>query len=135
MDKKRKNGLVLSFDNGGSAAYDLRKIKSYNTSWVSEYDTSNAFDNYDFTKVSENYLGQRFSANITTSFLTEDEVTNFLRVLGYRVVTLNDNVEFNGLVQIDNVSRELVEVTPKEKYYRLSFTAVAVALNGGSGGL
>lgn len=135
MEKKRVNGLKLYIGN-----YELKYIKDYSINWVSEYDTTNQFENYDFTIVSENYRGQRFSANITTSLMKKLETDKLNSALRVRQFNFKDEasdgvVEFNGMVRVDNFQQQAVDVTPTERYYRTSFTVTAVALTGSSGGL
>ncbi len=136
MVREQKNGLWLKFND-----YELRFIESYTPQWAPEYDSNNAFTNWDGTVISENYKGTRYSASVTTSAMVEEEAIKLITELkkivieNYMSSPRSGEVEFSGKVKITNYQKTPVAITDRCRYYKVSFTLTAVALLDSNGGL
>lgn len=136
MIREQKNGLCLKFND-----YELQYIESYNPQWAPEYDSNNAFTNWDGTVISENYKGTRYTASVTTSAMTEEEANKLVGELkkivieDYMSSPRSGEVEFSGEVKITNYQKTPVAITDKCRYYKVSFNLSAVALLDSNGGL
>lgn len=136
MVREQKNGLWLKFNN-----YELQFIETYSPQWTPEYDSSNAFTNWDGTVISEKYKGIRYSASVTTSAMTEEETIKLITELkkivieDYMSSPRSGEVEFSGKVKISNYQKTPVAITDKCRYYKVSISLTAVALLDSNGGL
>lgn len=136
MVREQKNGLWLKFNN-----YELQFIETYSPQWTPEYDSNNAFTNWDGTVISENYRGTRYTASVTTSAMTNEEANKLVCELKKIVIEdyisspRNGEVEFSGKVKISNYQKTPIAVTDKCRYYKITFSLSAVALLDSSGGL
>lgn len=136
MIRERKNGLWLKLND-----YELRYIETYAPQWAPEYDTNNAFTNYDGTVISENYKGTRYTATVTTSPMTEEEAGKLINELKKIVIEdfvsgpRNGEVEFSGKVKVENYNKAPIAITTNCRYFKVSFNISAVALLDSSGGL
>lgn len=120
--------------NGGISvkigSYSLKKISAYSPTWEIITDT---FTAYDYKNVSV-YKGRRFKLNVTTGYLTPDELHALQTALfahSFTIVT----PDFTGAVLLDSCSQPLAHANIYGKYYTVSFAVSAVAVTGGSGSL
>ena len=135
MIKEQKNGLYLKLND-----YELQYIQEYSPSWTPEYNTDNQFVNYDGTVIEDNYKGTRYSASVTTGAMLEEDADNLISelkkiIIDFMSAPRNGNVEYSGKVKINNYNKSVAAVTDKCRYYKVTFSVTAVALEDSSGSL
>ena len=135
MVKEQKNGIYLKINE-----YELRYIQDYSPSWTPEYNTDNQFVNYDGTAINDNYKGTRYSASVTTGAMVEEDVDSLIDelkkvIIDFQSAPRNGNVEYSGKVKINNYNKSVAAVTDKCRYYIVTFSLSAVALEDSSGSL
>lgn len=135
MVKEQKNGLYLKLND-----YELQYIQEYSPSWTPEYNTDNQFVNYDGTAINDNYKGTRYSASVTTGAMVEEDVDKLIFelkkiIIDFMSAPRNGNVEYSGKVKVDNYNKSVAAVTDKCRYYKVTFSVTAVALEDSSGSL
>lgn len=121
--KKHQGGISLGF-----GAYTLKFIKSYQPKWTHMYDTSNSFENWDFTQV-KTYKGKQFSAQITTGLLPESEYKELLKVLQSRIFTFTSE-DYTGQVEVSEAPSTLEAALPQGKFWTVNFNIVATSIVG-----
>ncbi len=129
MSELTNGGISITLGN-----YVLPYISGYTARWEDEAD-GNSFENWDFRR-KEYIKGRRFYLDITTAPLDEDKCKELLSVLYQRTFKLTCP-EYEGTVRVNGVSAPLAAAGFLGKWYTVSFTAAAVALEGipDSGGL
>ena len=135
MVKEQKNGIYLKINE-----YELRYIQDYSPSWTPEYNTDNQFVNYDGTAINDNYKGTRYSASVTTGAMVEKDVDSLIDelkkvIIDFQSAPRNGNVEYTGKVKVNNYNKSVAAVTDKCRYYKVTFSLTAVALEDSSGSL
>lgn len=135
MIKEKKNGLYFNL-NG----YELRFISEYSPTWTPEYDSNSQFTNWDGTALGERYKGIRYSASITTSAMTEEDTDALITelqkiVIDFKSAPRTGLVEFEGKVKINDYRKQPVAITDADRFYKVTFSIAAVALQDSSGSL
>lgn len=125
---KRQGGISL-----GLGSYTLRLITAYQPKWTHVYDSSNSFQNWDFSQVNT-YKGIQFSAQIQTSALPEEEYKSLIKVLQSRIFDFVSD-EYTGQVEITDAPSTLISATAQGKFWTLNFTVTATSVSSGSGSL
>lgn len=115
----------------GIGDYTLKRISAYNPNWSHEIDTS--FENWDFSMV-EQSKGRRFSADITTGYLSDEEMNKLLKVLIGRTFTFT-SPEYTGTVSVSKVPKTYKSANTAGIYCTCSFSVAAVSLEGSGGSL
>ena len=126
MYEKYNGGISL-----GIGSYTLRCISEYKPKWTQEIDKS--FENWDFI-IDETSKGRRFSADITTGNLSEEEVNKLINVLVDRVFTFS-SPEYTGTVSVTSVPKTYKVANTSGKVFTCSFSVAAVGLEGSGGSL
>ena len=126
MRETYNGGITL-----GIGSYTLRCISEYKPKWTHEIDKS--FENWDFTMVEEP-KGRRFSADITTGYLNEEEMNKLIKILIGRTFTFS-STEFTGTVSVVNVPKTYKVANTSGKIFTCSFSVAAVGLEGSGGSL
>ena len=126
----------------GTWTYGTDTVTSVDIPTVTSYEpsletVSESFETADYTTYTT-YVGDRFSANITTGVLTFDQMKYIRWALMHHEFKLGcpeyptDQGGIN--VRLTSLSQPLEVANYGGKYYRLNFAVAAVALvNGGSG--
>ena len=135
MVKEQKNGLYLKLND-----YELQYIQEYSPLWTPEYNTDNQFVNYDGTAINDNYKGTRYSASVTTGAMVEEDVDSLIDelkkvIIDFQSAPRNGVVEFTGKVKVNNYNKSIAAITDKCRYYKVTFSVTAVALEDSSGSL
>ena len=135
MVKEKKNGLYFVLND-----YELRYISDYSPTWTPEYDSNSQFVNWDGTALGEQYKGIRYSASITTSAMTEEDTDALITelqkiVINFKSAPRTGLIEFEGAVKINDYRKQPVAITDADRFYKVSFNVVAVALQDSSGSL
>lgn len=128
MSEGYNGGITLDIGN-----YKLKYISSYEPKWTHEYDSGASFESYKFEKISA-YKGRRFSANITTSPIPNEEAEKLMNEL-YAHRFEFKSPEFTGLVEITSAGKPYKKSNRYGTYCTVSFSVAAVGLLGGSGSL
>ena len=125
ISEKYNGGITLKIGN-----YSLKRISSYSPSWEQ---VTEQFTAYDYSTVSI-YKGSRFKLNVTSGYLTPDELSQLRSALLTHnfVLTCPD---FSGAVILESCSAPLEHANIYGKFYTVSFAVSAVNLTGGSGSL
>lgn len=120
--------------NGGISlkigSYILKKVSTYSPSWEQ---VTEQFTAYDYSTVSI-YKGSRFRLNVTSGYLTPDELCQLRSALLTHNFVL-ECPDFSGNVILENCSAPLEHANIYGKFYTVSFAVSAVSLTGGSGSL
>ena len=135
MVKEQKNGIYLKLND-----YELQYIQDYSPSWTPEYDNNHVFTNFDGTAISDTYKGTRYSASVTTGAMVEEDVDSLIDelkkvIIDFQSAPRNGNVEYTGKVKVNNYNKSVAAVTDKCRYYKVTFSVTAVALEDSSGSL
>ena len=126
MYEKYNGGITL-----GIGDYTLRCISAYAPKWTHEIEKS--FENWDFS-TEETSKGCRFSADITTGNLSEEETGKLIKVLIGRTFTFS-SPEYTGIVKVDSIPKTYRVANTSGKVFTCSFSVAAVSLDGASGSL
>ena len=126
MRKIYNGGITL-----GIGDYTLRCISEYKPKWSHEIERT--FENWDFSMVEE-AKGRRFSADITTGYLSEEETDKLIKVLIGRTFTFT-SPEYTGTVSVTSVPKTYKVANTSGKVFTCSFSVAAVSLDGASGSL
>lgn len=119
-------GITLGIGN-----YTLKCISAYVPNWSHEIETN--FENWNFSTV-EQSKGRRFSADITTGILSDEEITKLLKVLFGRTFTFT-SPEYTGTVSVTKAPKTYNSANTAGIYCTCSFSVAAVSLDGTSGSL
>lgn len=115
----------------GIGSYTLRCISEYKPKW--SHEILKTFENWDFSMVEE-AKGRRFSADITTGYLSEEETDKLIKVLIGRTFTFT-SPEYTGNVSVTSVPKTYKVANTSGKVFACSFSVAAVSLDGASGSL
>ena len=115
----------------GIGSYTLRCISEYKPKWSHEIERT--FENWDFSMVEE-AKGRRFSADITTGYLSEEETDKLIKVLIGRTFMFT-SPEYTGTVSVTSVPKTYKVANTSGKVFTCSFSVAAVSLDGASGSL
>ena len=126
MREKYNGGITL-----GIGSYTLRCISEYKPKWSHEIERT--FENWDFSMVEE-AKGRRFSADITTGYLSEEETDKLIKVLIGRTFMFT-SPEYTGTVSVTSVPKTYKVANTSGKVFTCSFSVAAVSLDGASGSL
>ena len=126
MYEKYNGGITL-----GIGDYTLRCISAYAPKWTHEIDKS--FENWDFS-MEETSKGCRFSADITTGNLGEEDIDKLIKVLIGRAFPFA-SAEYTGMVRVAKVPKTYKVANTSGKVFACSFSVAAVSLDGTSGSL
>ena len=133
MYKTANGGITIT-----AGDYEIKQINAYSCG----YETVTAsggeqFENWDFTTVpdpEETEQRERFTANVTSSNLSEEDKAALITALAPRVIEFTCP-DFSGKVKISNVKISLQRANRYCKLYSVSFSAAAVEDTAVSGGL
>ena len=126
MRKIYNGGITL-----GIGDYTLRSISAYSPGWSHEIDTS--FENWDFSTV-EQSKGRRFSADITTGLMDDEEIAQLIKVLIGRTFNFT-SPEYTGMVSVTKVPKTYKSANTAGIYCSCSFSVAAVSLESSGGSL
>lgn len=115
----------------GIGSYTLRCISEYKPKWSHEIERT--FENWDFSMV-EKAKGRRFSADITTGYMSKEETDKLIKVLIGRTFTFT-SPEYTGIVSVTSVPKTYKVANTSGKVFTCSFSVAAVSLDGTSGSL
>ena len=108
----------------GIGSYKLKSISSYQPKWEWTDDNS---ENLGTDKASDK--PKRFSADITTGYLSESEMSELIKVLLERKFSFYSS-EYNGLVAVKSVPKTYESANIAGIYCKCSFSIVSV-IDGG----
>lgn len=126
MREKYNGGITL-----GIGDYTLRCISAYAPKWTHEIEKN--FENWDFS-IEETSKGCRFSADITTGNLGEEDIGKLIKVLISRTFLFTSE-EYTGVVSVLKVPKTYKVANVSGKVFTCSFSIAAVSLGGTGGGL
>lgn len=129
MAKVYNGGITVTVGN-----YTIDVIKSYAIQTTVEAET---FTNWDNSTASI-FRGYRYSVNVSTGWMTEEEMKALRGQLAkYRVVISDSDGNFDDdtYFTVSSISNPLQKADLYGKYYQISFAATSVQLYGGSGNL
>ena len=126
MREKYNGGITL-----GIGSYTLRCISEYKPKW--SHEILKTFENWDFSMVEE-AKGRRFSADITTGLMDDEEIAKLINVLIGRTFKFT-SPEYTGMVSVTKVPKTYKSANTAGIYCSCSFSVAAVSLESSGGSL
>ena len=123
-------GIALEIKKDGSFDIPISTVTSYQPAWET---VSESFEQNDYSTYTV-YMGDRFSASISTGILRHEDMQALRNALLAHEFTLMCPEFPDGiLVRLTSLSQPLEVANYGRRFYRLTFAVAAVALlNGGS---